>query len=57
VSISFLDRYTLFDYELILSVKVSLIITALAIAACTVAAILPAVAAYRTSSAESLHYE
>lgn len=57
VSISFLDRYTLFDYELILSVKVSLIITALAIAACTVAAILPAAAAYRTSSAESLHYE
>ena len=57
VSIAFLDRFTLFDYQLILSAKVSLIIAAMAVAACTVAAILPARAAHRISSAESLHYE
>ncbi|MCP3867271.1 MAG: ABC transporter permease [Gammaproteobacteria bacterium] len=57
VSIAFLNRFTLFDYQLIFSIRVSLIITGLAVAACAVAAILPAIAATRTSSAESLHYE
>jgi putative ABC transport system permease protein len=57
VSISFLDRFTLFDYQFIFSGRDSLIISALAIGACSVAAVYPALIANRISSAESLHYE
>ncbi len=57
VSISFLDRFTLFDYRLVFSVKASLAISLLTVVACTTAAFYPALVANRISSAESLHYE
>ncbi len=57
VSIDFLDRFTLFEYQLHLSWIASLAISLLAVLTCMLAAIYPALAANRVSSAESLHYE
>ena len=57
ISVSFLDRFTLFDYAFHFSPLASLAITILAVLTCTVAAGYPAVVANRASSAESLHYE
>lgn len=57
VSVAFLDRFTLFEYTLVLSSSASLAISGLALLACTLAALYPALVANRVSSAESLHYE
>lgn len=57
VSVAFLDRFTLFRYELVLSPVASLTISGLTLLACTLAALYPALVANRVSSAESLHYE
>ena len=57
ISVSFLDRFTLFEYEFVYSVRDSLWISLLAVATCSVAALYPAFVANRISSAESLHYE
>ena len=57
ISVTFLDRFTLFDYEFVFAVKGSVAIACLAVVACCCAALYPAVVAARTSSAESLHYE
>jgi putative ABC transport system permease protein len=57
ISVAFLDRFTLFDYELVLSVRTGFLIALLAVATCCLAAIYPALVANRISSAESLHYE
>lgn len=57
VSVAFLDRFTLFRYELVLSPAASLAIAGLVLLACTLAALYPALVANRVSSAESLHYE
>jgi len=57
VSVAFLDRFTLFKYELVLSPTASLAISGLALLTCTLAALYPALVANRVSSAESLHYE
>ncbi len=57
ISVSFLDRFTLFEYEFVFSVRDSLWISLLAVATCSVAALYPAFVANRISSAESLHYE
>lgn len=57
ISVSFLDRFTLFEYEFVFSVRDSLWISLLAVVTCSVAALYPAFVANRISSAESLHYE
>ncbi|MGD2063056.1 MAG: ABC transporter permease [Nitrospirota bacterium] len=57
ISVSFLDRFTLFDYHFDFSATDTLWITALALATCASAAIYPAVSATRIPAAESLHYE
>ena len=57
ISVAFLDRFTLFDYQFVVSVRAGLWIALLAVATCCVAAIYPALVADRISSAESLHYE
>ena len=57
ISVSFLDRFTLFEYQFVFSVRDSLWISGLALATCSAAAIYPALVANRISSAESLHYE
>lgn len=57
ISISFLDRFTLFEYDFVFSFRDSLWISLLAVATCATAAIHPAFVANRISSAESLHYE
>lgn len=57
ISVAFLDRFTLFEYEFVASIKAGVLISILAIATCCVAAIYPALVANRISSAESLHYE
>ncbi len=57
VSVSFLDRFTLFDYQFVFSPTGSALISALAITVCCLAALYPAYLAYKVSSAESLHYE
>lgn len=57
LSVSFLDRFTLFEYTFRLSPLASLVISMFTVFSCTVAAIYPAVVANRVSSAESLHYE
>ncbi len=57
ISVTFLDRFTLFDYEFVFALKGSVAIACLAVVACCCAALYPAVVAARTSSAESLHYE
>lgn len=57
ISVAFLDRFTLFDYQFVYSPEDSLLISLLAVATCSLAAVCPAFEAFRISSAESLHYE
>ena len=57
VSVSFLDHFTLFDYAFRFSGTGTLLISALCVVTCLVAAIYPSLVALRSSSAESLHYE
>ena len=57
ISIAFLDRFTLFDYQLVISFRAGLTISLLTVATCCLAAVYPAAVAGRVSSAESLHYE
>ena len=57
ISVAFLDRFSLFHYQLDFSLRDTLWITLLALATCSAAAVYPALSATRTSSAESLHYE
>jgi putative ABC transport system permease protein len=57
VSVSFLDRFTLFEYAFSFSVRDSLAIYVLTVVTCCVAAAYPARVATRPSTAESLHYE
>jgi len=57
VSISFLDSFTLFEYEYVWSTKETLLITLFAVFTCCVSAIYPAMVATNVSTAESLHYE
>ncbi len=57
ISVSFLDRFTLFEYEFVFSIRDSVLVSLLAVAVCAVAAIYPGRVANRISSAESLHYE
>lgn len=57
ISVSFLDRFTLFSYEFVFSPQASVLVLLLAVVTCSLAAVYPAVVANRISSAESLHYE
>ncbi len=57
VSVSFLDHFTLFDYQIRLSWQATLVFSLVCLGTCLVAAIYPAFVAIRMSSAESLHYE
>ena len=57
VSVSFLDHFTLFEYEYIWSTKATLLISCFAILTCCISAIYPAIIATKISTAESLHYE
>ncbi|MGH8549821.1 MAG: FtsX-like permease family protein, partial [Methylococcales bacterium] len=57
ISVSFLNRFTLFEYFYIWSNGSALNIAALAILCCSISAIYPAIVATRITSAESLHYE
>jgi putative ABC transport system permease protein len=57
VSISFLDHFTLFDYQIRLSWQATLVFSLVCFGTCLIAAIYPAFVAIRMSSAESLHYE
>jgi putative ABC transport system permease protein len=57
LSIAFLDRFTLFDYSLALSLESGVWTLLMAVAVCSLAAVYPAMVAGRVSSAESLHYE
>jgi putative ABC transport system permease protein len=57
VSISFLDSFTLFQYDYVWSTKETLLIILFAVFTCCVSAIYPAIVATRVSTAESLHYE
>jgi putative ABC transport system permease protein len=57
LSVSFLDRFTLFDYQFIFSPRSGVLFFLFAVATCCLAAVYPAVVANRISSAESLHYE
>lgn len=59
VSVSLLDRFTLFDYGFSFALGDTLWITALAllILTCSAAALYPGLSATRVSSAESLHYQ
>lgn len=57
ISVSFLNRFTLFEYAYVWSNDSALNIAGLAILCCSLSAIYPALVATRTTSAESLHYE
>jgi putative ABC transport system permease protein len=57
VGVAFLDRFTLFDYRLWPSWEASTQALGLSMLTCAAAALYPALAANRISSAESLHYE
>lgn len=57
ISVSFLDHFTLFDYQFRLSLSDTALFSALCILVCCVSAIYPAMVATRLSSAESLQYE
>lgn len=57
VSMSFLDHFTLFDYQIRLSWQATLVFSLVCFGTCLIAAIYPAFVAIRMSSAESLHYE
>jgi putative ABC transport system permease protein len=57
VSVSFLDQFTLFQYDYSLSAATTLLLAGFAVFTCCVSAIYPALVATRISTAESLHYE
>ena len=57
LSVSFLDRFALFQYEFLFSVPGTVAVIALAVITCSMAAIYPAIVAVRTVSAEALSYE
>jgi putative ABC transport system permease protein len=57
ISVSFLDRFTLFDYQFVFSLRSGVLFFLFSIAICCLAAVYPAIVANRVSSAESLHYE
>ena len=57
ISVSFLNHFTLFQYEYVWSTIATLLISCLAIFTCCVSAIYPALIATKISTAESLHYE
>jgi putative ABC transport system permease protein len=57
ISVAFLDRFTLFDYQFVFSPRAGVVFFLLTVAACCFAAVYPAAVANRISSAESLHYE
>jgi putative ABC transport system permease protein len=57
VSVSFLNHFTLFQYEYIWSTKATLLISCFTIFTCCVSAIYPAIIATKISTSESLHYE
>ncbi len=57
VSVSFLNHFTLFQYEYIWSTEATLLISCFAVFTCCVSAIYPAIIATKISTAESLHYE
>ena len=57
VSITFLDRFTLFEYHFVFSWHETFWISLLALFTCSISAIYPALGAMRISAAESLHYE
>ena len=57
VSVSFLDRFTLFEYQYVWSARATLSIAAFAVFTCCVSAIYPAVVAANISTSEALHYE
>ena len=57
ISVSFLDHFTLFEYEYVWSAKDTGMIALIAVISCCSAAVYPGLVATRISSAESLHYE
>ena len=57
VSVSFLDRFTLFEYTYVWSGQTTALIFLFALITCCASAVYPAIVATRISSAESLHYE
>ncbi len=57
ISVSFLDNFTLFEYEYVWSARDAAVIALTAVASCCFAAVFPRLVATRVSSAESLHYE
>jgi putative ABC transport system permease protein len=57
VSVSFLDQFTLFQYQYVWSTRATALIAGFAVFTCCVSAIYPAIIATRISTAESLHYE
>mgnify|MGYP003669284124 FL=1 len=57
ISVSFLNHFTLFDYQFRPSWMATLVFSGVCVVTCLVAAIYPAFVATRMSSAESLHYE
>jgi len=57
ISVSFLDRFTLFEYKYVFSLRDSALVSILSVVTCSFAALYPALVANRISSAESLHYE
>ena len=57
ISVTFLARFTLFEYAFVSSFQTGVSISVLAVATCCLAAVYPALVANRVSSAESLHYE
>lgn len=57
ISVTFLDRYTLFHYEYSVSYKSILYFSVLTVTVCCISAIYPAIKAARISASESLHYE
>jgi putative ABC transport system permease protein len=57
VSVSFLDRFTLFEYTYVWSGQTTALIFFFALVTCCASAVYPAIVATRISTAESLHYE
>lgn len=57
ISVTFLDRYTLFHYQYLWSYKAILLFSGLTVIVCCISAIYPAKKAARISASESLHYE
>jgi putative ABC transport system permease protein len=57
ISASFLDRFTLFDYQYVWSTMATVLIGCFAVLTCCLSALYPAILATRISTTESLHYE